>query len=84
MQLENECDHPIYWFASGEVHLDMSVGDMSIKHAISRKSYSHRSRTPATRIVMPNKWLAELGLLSLKQLWGELTTHLANNTEGTA
>jgi len=39
---------------------------------ISRKSYWRLSRTPATRIAMPNKWLAELGLLSLKQLWCDL------------
>ena len=46
--------------------------DMSIKHAISRKSYWRMSRTPAMRYAMPNKWLAQQGLLSLKQLWSEL------------
>ncbi|NOY29252.1 MAG: maturase [Planctomycetes bacterium] len=45
---------------------------MAILHAISRKSYWRLSRTPATRIAMPNKWLEELGLLSLKQLWCDL------------
>jgi len=45
---------------------------MAILHAISRKSYWRLSRTPATRIAMPNKWLANLGLLSLKQLWCDL------------
>ncbi len=42
---------------------------VTIKHAISRKSYWRMSRTPAMRYAMPNKWLAEQGLLSLKQLW---------------
>ncbi|HIE96628.1 MAG TPA: group II intron reverse transcriptase/maturase [Fuerstia sp.] len=45
---------------------------MAILHAISRKSYWRLSRTPATRIAMPNKWLSNLGLLSLKQLWCDL------------
>ncbi len=45
---------------------------MAILHAISRKSYWRLSRTPATRIAMPNKWLKNLGLLSLKQLWCDL------------
>ena len=46
--------------------------DMAIKHAVSRKSYWRLSRTPATRYAMTNKWLANLGLLSLKQLWCDL------------
>ena len=46
--------------------------DMSIKHATSRKSYWRMSRTPARRYAMPNKWLEQQGLLSLKQLWSEL------------
>jgi RNA-directed DNA polymerase len=46
--------------------------DFAIKHAISRKSYWRMSRTPAMRYAMPNKWLAQQGLLSLKQLWSEL------------
>ncbi|MEZ6035779.1 MAG: group II intron maturase-specific domain-containing protein [Planctomycetaceae bacterium] len=46
--------------------------DMAIKHAVSRKSYWRLSRTPAMRYAMPNKWLAQLGLLSLKQLWCDL------------
>ena len=46
--------------------------DMAIKHAISRKSYWRLSRTPAMRYAMPNKWLEQLGLLSLKQLWCDL------------
>ena len=45
---------------------------MAILHATSRKSYWRLSRTPATRIAMPNQWLANLGLLSLKQLWCDL------------
>ena len=46
--------------------------DMAIKHAISRKSYWRLSRTPAMRYALPNKWLEQLGLLSLKQLWCDL------------
>ena len=46
--------------------------DMAIKHAISRKSYWRLSRTPAMRYAMPNKWLEQLGLLSLKQLWCDI------------
>jgi RNA-directed DNA polymerase len=45
---------------------------MAIKHAISRKRYWRMSRTPAMRYAMPNKWLEQQGLLSLKQLWGQL------------
>ena len=45
--------------------------DMAIKHAVSRKGYWRMSRTPAMRYAMPNKWLAEQGLLSLAQLWYE-------------
>ena len=54
-----------------ETGLGVSL-DMAIKHAVSRKSYWRLSRTPATRYAMPNKWLEQLGLLSLKQLWCDL------------
>ncbi len=40
--------------------------DMAIKHATSRKSYWRMSRTPAMRYTMPNQWLQQQGLLSLK------------------
>ena len=53
------------------VRLGVSLG-MAIKHAISRKSYWRLSRTPAMRYAMPNKWLEQLGLISLKQLWCNL------------
>ena len=46
--------------------------DFAIKHAVSRKSYWRMSRTPAMRYAMPNKWLEQQGLLSLKQLWSDL------------
>jgi len=46
--------------------------DMAVKHAISRKRYWRMSRMPAMRYAMSNKWLAQQGLLSLKQLWSEL------------
>jgi RNA-directed DNA polymerase len=50
------------------VQLGVSL-DMAIKHAISRKKYWRMSRTPAMRYAMPNKWLEQQGLLSLKQRW---------------
>ena len=53
------------------VRLGVSL-DFAIKHAISRKRYWRMSHTPAMRYAMPNKWLAQQGLLSLKQLWSEL------------
>ncbi len=46
--------------------------DFAIKHAVSRKSYWRMSRTPAMRYAMPNTWLEQQGLLSLKQLWSKL------------
>ena len=46
--------------------------DLAIKHAISRKRYWRMSWMPAMRHAMPNKWLAQQGLLSPKQLWYEL------------
>ena len=46
--------------------------DMAIKHAISRKRYWRMSRMPAMRYAMPNKWLEQQGLVSLKHLWGQL------------
>jgi len=53
------------------VRLGVSL-DMAIKHALTRKSYWRLSRTPGMRIAMPNQWLHEQGLLSLKQLWCDL------------
>ena len=40
--------------------------------------------TPAMRHAMPNKWLEQLGLLSLKQLWCDLATQSPPQTGGTA
>ena len=45
---------------------------LAILHGIRRKSYWRMSRTPAMRYAMPNKWLEEQGLISLKQIWSEL------------
>ena len=45
---------------------------LAILHGISRKSYWRMSRTPAMRYAMPNQWLGEQGLISLKQTWSEL------------
>ena len=53
------------------VQLGVSL-DWAIKHATSRKGYWRMSHTPAMRNAMPNKWLEQQGLLSLKQLWSEL------------
>lgn len=41
----------------------------AILTAISRKGPWHLSRTLATQTGMTNKWLAEQGLLSVKELW---------------
>jgi RNA-directed DNA polymerase len=46
--------------------------DMAIKHGVSRQGYWRMSRTPAMRYAMPNKWLEQQGLLSLKPLWSQL------------
>lgn len=45
---------------------------LAILHGISRKSYWRMSRTPAMRYAMPNTWLEDQGLISLKQIWSEL------------
>ncbi|HAC91466.1 MAG TPA: hypothetical protein DCF63_12685, partial [Planctomycetaceae bacterium] len=53
----------------------LGVGlDLAIKHAVSRKKYWRMSRTPALRYSMPDQWLGQQGLLSLKQLWYELAS----------
>ena len=46
--------------------------DMAIKHAVSRKGYWRLSQTPAMCLAMPNKWLQQQGLHSLKQLWCDI------------
>lgn len=53
------------------VRLGVSLG-IAITHVVSRKSYWRLSRTPAMRYAMPNRWLEQPGLLSLKQLWYDL------------
>ena len=44
----------------------------AIRHAPSRKSYWHMSKTIASGVGLTNAWLAEQGLLSLKTLWAKL------------
>jgi len=44
----------------------------AIRHARSRKSYWHMSKTIASGVGLTNAWLAEQGLLSMKTLWAEL------------
>ncbi len=44
----------------------------AIRHARSRKSYWHMSKTIASGVGLTNAWLAEQGLLSMKTLWSEL------------
>ena len=36
---------------------------------LSRKGYWHLARTLATQTGMTNQWLAEQGLLSIRDLW---------------
>ena len=42
-----------------------------IRHAKSRKGYRRLANTIASGVGFTNAWLAEQGLLSLKQLWNE-------------
>ena len=44
----------------------------AIRHARSRKSYWHMSKTIASGVGLTNAWLAEQGMLSIKTLWAEL------------
>jgi RNA-directed DNA polymerase len=44
----------------------------AIRHARSRKSYWHMSKTIASGVGLTNAWLSDQGLLSLKTLWSEL------------
>ena len=44
----------------------------AIRHARSRQSYWHMSKTIASGVGLTNAWLAEQGLLSLKTLWAKL------------
>lgn len=44
----------------------------AIRHARSRQSYWHMSKTIASGVGLTNAWLAEQGLLSLKTLWAQL------------
>ena len=44
----------------------------AIRHARSRESYWHMSKTIASGVGLTNAWLAEQGLLSLKTLWAKL------------
>ena len=46
----------------------------AIRHARSRQSYWHMSKTIASGVGLTNVWLAEQGLLSLKTLWAELAS----------
>ena len=50
----------------------LEVWTLAIKQVISLKSYWRLLRTPAMRYTLPNKWLEQLGLLSLQQLWCDL------------
>jgi RNA-directed DNA polymerase len=43
--------------------------DHAILTGLSRKGYWHLARTLATQTGMTNKWLAEQGLLSIRDLW---------------
>ena len=41
----------------------------AIKTGLSRKGYWHLSKTLATQTGMTNEWLAEQGLISIRDLW---------------
>jgi len=41
----------------------------AILTALSRKAYWHLSKTLATQTGMTNKWLADQGLISIRNLW---------------
>ena len=42
---------------------------MAIDIGLSRKAHYRLSRTKATQIGMTNKWLENIGLVSIKELW---------------
>ena len=44
----------------------------AIRHARSRKSYWHMSKTIASGVGLTNAWLVEQGLISIKTLWAAL------------
>jgi len=44
----------------------------AIRHARSRKSYWHMSKTIASGVGLTNAWLVEEGLISIKTLWAAL------------
>jgi RNA-directed DNA polymerase len=44
----------------------------AIRHARSRKSYWHMSKTIASGVGLTNAWLAEQGMVSMKTLWAQL------------
>ena len=46
----------------------------AIRHAKSRKGYWRMAKTIASGVGFTNARVAELGLLSLKQLWNELAS----------
>ena len=50
-------------FASGAPKLH------AIRTGLSSKGYWHMSRTLATQTGMTNKWLKELGLVSVRNIW---------------
>ncbi|GAB5444748.1 MAG: hypothetical protein Fues2KO_50970 [Fuerstiella sp.] len=44
----------------------------AIRHGKSREGYWHMAKTIASGVGFTNAWLAQQGLLSLKNLWNEL------------
>ena len=44
----------------------------AIRHARSRKSYWHMSKTIASGVGLTNAWLAEQGMVSMKTIWAKL------------
>ncbi len=47
----------------------VSPKHQAILTGLSRKSYWHLSKTPATQMGMTNRWLKEQGLISIRDIW---------------
>jgi len=52
----------------------------AIRHWKSRKGYWQMAKTIASGVGMPNPWLQEQALVSLKSLWASLAPRLLSTT----
>ncbi|NOX34872.1 MAG: maturase [Deltaproteobacteria bacterium] len=67
------CYWKLWHYARTKVRHLLKLGTskrQAIMTAISRKGSWHLARTLAAQSGMTNKWLAEQGLISVKELWG--------------